>query len=218
MNKNNITIIICCAGMGTRLGIGTTKALVDINGSPLIQQQLKILSAYDDVRVVVGYHAENVINIVNQNRKDVMFCFNHEYKNTGVATSLCKGLRGAREYVICMDGDFLITQSDFDKIANFDSECLAISDINTDEPIRVVVEEGKVKAFSQDGTYGWSGLAKIKRDNLGVSDNHTYEMIEHLLPLEAIKVNSCEIDTQDDYEKALMWYTKNIKGGIKDND
>lgn len=218
MDKDRITIIICCAGMGTRLGIGTTKALVDINGSPLIKQQLKILGSYDDVRVVVGYHAENVINTVNQNRKDVMFCFNYEYKSTGVAASLGKGLLGAREYVICMDGDFLITQDDFEKIANCDGECLAISDIDTDEPVRVEVEEDKVCSFSQNGTYGWSGLAKIKRDNFKLSTNHTYEMIEHLLPLKAIKVNSCEIDTQDDYEKALMWYMKNINGRINDND
>ncbi|MBO7514279.1 MAG: 2-C-methyl-D-erythritol 4-phosphate cytidylyltransferase, partial [Lachnospiraceae bacterium] len=30
------TIVISAAGMGTRLGIGTTKALIDIDGKPLI--------------------------------------------------------------------------------------------------------------------------------------------------------------------------------------
>lgn len=30
MNASEITIIISCAGMGTRLGIGSTKALVNI--------------------------------------------------------------------------------------------------------------------------------------------------------------------------------------------
>ena len=30
------TIVISCAGMGTRLGIGSTKALIDIDGKPLI--------------------------------------------------------------------------------------------------------------------------------------------------------------------------------------
>ena len=41
--KNNITIVISCAGKGTRLGIGTTKALVDIEGKPLILHQLEQL-------------------------------------------------------------------------------------------------------------------------------------------------------------------------------
>ena len=39
-DKKDITVIICCAGMGTRLGIGTTKALVDIAGEPLIIREL----------------------------------------------------------------------------------------------------------------------------------------------------------------------------------
>ncbi len=30
------TVIISCAGMGNRLGLGTTKALIDVAGKPLI--------------------------------------------------------------------------------------------------------------------------------------------------------------------------------------
>lgn len=43
IKKTDVTVIICCAGMGTRLGIGTTKALVDVGGEPLIIRQLKLL-------------------------------------------------------------------------------------------------------------------------------------------------------------------------------
>ena len=39
----NTSVVICCAGMGTRLGIRTTKALVDICGAPLIIRQLQLL-------------------------------------------------------------------------------------------------------------------------------------------------------------------------------
>ena len=52
------TIVISCAGMGTRLGIGTTKALIDIEGKPLILRQLEILKDFDDIRIVVGYQME----------------------------------------------------------------------------------------------------------------------------------------------------------------
>lgn len=68
IDKNDITVIICCAGMGTRLGIGTTKALVDIEGEPLIIHQLRLLDEFDDIRVVVGFDAERVINVVKQFR------------------------------------------------------------------------------------------------------------------------------------------------------
>ena len=43
MSSVDTTVIICCAGMGTRLGIGTTKALLHIDGKPLIIHQLEAL-------------------------------------------------------------------------------------------------------------------------------------------------------------------------------
>ena len=72
MNASEITIIISCAGMGTRLGIGSTKALVNINGKPLIIHQLEQLKEYDDIRIVVGYQAEKVINLVKNFRTDII--------------------------------------------------------------------------------------------------------------------------------------------------
>ena len=37
------TVIISCAGMGNRLGLGTTKALVEVEGKPLIMHHLEKL-------------------------------------------------------------------------------------------------------------------------------------------------------------------------------
>ena len=58
------TVIISCAGMGNRLGLGTTKALVEVEGKPLIMHHLEKLKDESDIRVVVGYQAEKVINVV----------------------------------------------------------------------------------------------------------------------------------------------------------
>ena len=54
MDTNDVSVVICCAGMGTRLGIGTTKALVNVCGIPLIVRQLELLKDYSDIRIVVG--------------------------------------------------------------------------------------------------------------------------------------------------------------------
>ena len=83
MGHDDISVVICCAGMGTRLGIGTTKALVKIAGKSIIQRQLEMLDEYDDIRVAVGYQAEKVIKEVKHIRKDVMFAFNNDYRKTG---------------------------------------------------------------------------------------------------------------------------------------
>ena len=71
------TIIISCAGMGNRLGLGKTKALIEIEGKPLIIRQLEMLANEDDIRIVVGYQAEQLIDVVKKYRKDVVFVFNH---------------------------------------------------------------------------------------------------------------------------------------------
>ena len=60
------TVIISCAGMGNRLGLGSTKALVEVEGKPLIIRHLEMLKEEKDVRVVVGYQAEKVIEVVKQ--------------------------------------------------------------------------------------------------------------------------------------------------------
>ena len=60
------TVIISCAGMGKRLGLGIVKCLVDVDGKPLIIRNLELLDDCDDVRVVVGDQAERVIEVVNK--------------------------------------------------------------------------------------------------------------------------------------------------------
>lgn len=71
------TVIISCAGMGNRLGLGSTKALVEVEGKPLILRHLEMLDGEKDVRVVVGYQAEKVIEVVKRYREDILFVFNH---------------------------------------------------------------------------------------------------------------------------------------------
>ena len=93
------TIVISCAGMGTRLGIGSTKALIDIDGKPLIIRQLELLKDFDDIRIVVGYQMEKVIEVVNSYRKDILFVFNHDYRNTGTGGSFSRAIKHAAELV-----------------------------------------------------------------------------------------------------------------------
>ena len=51
------SVVISCAGIGSRLGLGTTKALLEIEGRSLIAWQLDFFRDVEDVRVVVGYQA-----------------------------------------------------------------------------------------------------------------------------------------------------------------
>lgn len=207
MSEKNTTVVICCAGMGTRLGIGTTKALVDICGKPLIIRQLELLNYYHDIRIVVGYMAERVIEVVREYRKDIMFVFNYDYENTGVADSLRKALVAARENILILDGDTLENKDDFDSFLEFPYECIAISNITSEQPVMASVKDGKVTKLSkQKGEFQWPGIAKIRCKRLTDKSSHVYEVINPLLPIESFMMRMREIDTPDDYENAVNWF------------
>ena len=211
MANGDTSVVICCAGMGTRLGIGTTKALMHINGKPLIIHQLEALADFDDIRVVVGYQADKVIEVVNSYRKDIMFAFNNEFKTTGPAASLSKGMLNSKKYILYIDGDILINPNDFQKIIKNAGEYLAITDIHSEEPACVLVEKNWVKHFKTNGNYEWSGVAKIESSRLKKNIGYVYEMIDELLPIPAITIRSRDIDTPGDYENAIEW----VKNGYK---
>ena len=204
---DNTTVIICCAGMGTRLGIGTTKALVDIGGTPLIIRQLELLHDFDDIRIVVGFQAEKLIEIVKKYRKDVMFVFNYQYETTGVADSLRKGLLGARENLLSLDGDILINPKDFNSFVSYSKESLAVTHITSAEPVMAIVENEKVKLLSKTkGNMQWPGIVKIKSSRISIKSPHVYDYLNEIMPLSAYIVRAREIDTQEDYEKAIEWF------------
>jgi len=210
--RDNITIIICCAGMGTRLGIGTTKALIDVYGKSLIERQVEMMSDISDVRVVVGYQAEKVIDAVKDIRKDVLFAFNYEFKNTGESESLSKALIGLKEYTMIVDGDLLINPSDFEKILNHDGECIGICDLNSDEPIFAILDNDKVVELNEDhGEYEYSCVAKVKSSRLKSSVGSIYSLIQKFLPMESLWIRTRDIDTPDDYDRMLEWYKKSCE-------
>ena len=70
------SVIISCAGIGSRLGLGTTKALINIAGRSLISWQLELFKSVDDVRIVVGFQAGQVIEEVRKYRADTIFVYN----------------------------------------------------------------------------------------------------------------------------------------------
>ena len=106
------SVVISCAGIGSRLGLATTKALVEIDGMTVIARQLQALRGVKDIRVVVGYQAGDVIAEVRRYRPDAVFCYNHDYFSTKTGASFYLGARHGRDYAIELDGDLLIHPDD----------------------------------------------------------------------------------------------------------
>lgn len=211
------TIIICCAGMGNRLGLGTTKALVEIEGKPLIARHLEMLDNEEDVRIVVGYQAESVIEVVRKYRNDALFVFNHNYRKTGTGASVALASHFANEYILSLDGDLLIHPDDMEKLLSCEHEFVSGGMVETDDPwmLQTYEENGRefVGSFSKnEGNYEWNGITQMKSCKMKRGTGHVFQLIEPYLPVPFMQLRTREIDTENDYERAVNW----VKYGFAD--
>lgn len=214
--KVSRTVIISCAGMGNRLGLGTTKALVEIEKKPLILRILEMLADEPDIRIVVGYQAEQVIKIVTAYRRDVTFVFNHNYRETGTGASVVLASRYANEYVLSLDGDLLIHPEDMEKILACGNEFVSGGTPGTDDPwmLQTCCKNGieYVVGFTKDtGSYEWNGVAQMKSTKMQNGIGHVFQLIEPFLPLPFMELRTREIDTVNEYERAVIW----VKNGFQ---
>lgn len=209
-------MVINCAGEGRRLGLGKTKALVTVLGEPLIAWHLRMLADVDDIVVVVGYQANEVIDTVRATRSDVAFAFNRDYATTGTAASLTRGARGAAGDVISLDGDLLIHPEDFSTFLADDTACLGVGPRSSSDAWLASIEEmdGELAAtsFHRDGDgLEWTGLVRVPATLLedaartGKARGHVYELLTPHLPLPVRQVRAREIDTSADYDHAVEW-------------
>ncbi|WP_251205686.1 NTP transferase domain-containing protein [Acetatifactor aquisgranensis] len=204
------TVIISCAGMGNRLGLGATKALVEIEGKPLIVRHLEMLKDEKDIRIVVGYQSQKVIHLVRQYRNDVTFVFNHDYRTTGTGASVALASRYANEFILSLDGDILVHPDDMNTVLAHPNEFIGGSIVETDDPwmLQTYEEKGKefVCAFSKnDGKWEWNGITQMKSVKVQHGNGHVFQLIEPYLPIPFLKLRTKEIDTINDYERATAW-------------
>lgn len=105
------TVIIAAAGSGSRLGFGLPKCLVKIGGHAIFEYQLKAFEWADEIRMVVGYMAEEVIHRVSSINSDVIFVKNQDYLKTTTLQSNFLGAKGLKGNALFIDGDMLIDQT-----------------------------------------------------------------------------------------------------------
>ena len=195
------SVIISCAGIGSRLGLGQTKALININGKSLIAWQLEMFKEVEDLRIVIGYQANDVVEEVLRYREDVIFVFNHRYFETKTGASLYLGAQHANDLIIAWDGDLLVHPDDVKTILAVDYEFIGCADKASEEAVYVSVnEKGEVISFSrEDGDYEWTGPACVKRDKLSYLSGNVFNQLEPHLPIKGLKIRAYDIDTYQDY-------------------
>lgn len=197
--------VICAAGMGTRLGMNMPKCLVKVGDKTIIQYQMELLKDIEDIRIVVGFMEEKVIEHVLNIRKDVTFVRNSNYHNTTNAYSLSLGAKYLNEDYLMLDGDLLIEENEYlsfiESIRKHEL-LIGITLAKTEEAVFVHLnDKNQCVKFDRDdiGRHEWSGIAYIPKEvNISEDGKFVYQELEKYLPCYTHSLQCYEIDTPKD--------------------
>lgn len=195
------SVVLSCAGVGSRMGLGVTKTLLKLNDRLIIDHHLDNFKDTTDLRIVVGFQAMRLIEHVVAQRRDVVFVFNHDYFNSKTGRSYYLGAVHGREYAIEWDGDLLVHPKHMPEIL-VAREYAAGSVVTSDEPVYMSVQGGQVTAFHLDAkacAYEWTGPCSVRRDKLSPHAQNVYDSLSESLPLPFLLVEAYDIDTYEDY-------------------
>lgn len=207
-------VVVNAAGFGSRLGKDAPKALLSVAGRPLVAWQLDLLRDVRDVRVVVGYRAAEVADVVFACRPSATVVLNHEFAVTGTAASLMRGARAhPTDAVVSLDCDLVVHPDDLRAFVNSPEPLVGAIDVQSTEPVYVrLAERGKPVATGfgreyRNGDYEWSGLVRFDPGDarLGNRCGHVFELIQDLLPLRAHMIRAREVDYPEEIEAMEAW-------------
>ena len=202
--------VISAAGLGSRLGLGMPKCMVDVGGKTVIQRQIELLSQIPILRVVVGFEGDAVVDHVSQIRPDAVFVRNPRFRHTSNAHSLFLGSHDLQSGFLALDGDVVIPDGQLEAFVGLivpGESLLGVCSTRTEQPIGAQFDPdtGVVSALGQrpDLAHEWTGIAYL--DGVSFDDDdqaYVFEVLGNHLPLSGAIIECFEIDTPGDLETA----------------
>ena len=206
MNLKVDTVVICAAGLGSRLGLDMPKCMVKIGNHPLIYYLLEVLKDVKNIRMVVGFKEEEVIQYVKSIRDDVLFIRNKHYMSTTNAYSLYLGSHDLNSPFMNIDGDMYLTRENFNLFCSQireNEDLIGVTKSYTEDAVFVKTDTfGKVIAFSREpiSDLEWTGIAYFVNAKITKEGQYVYQEIEKFLPIQSVEIECFEIDTPKDLE------------------
>ena len=202
--------VISAAGLGSRLELNLPKCLVDVGPRKIIDYQLELLKDIEDLRIVVGFMEDAVIDHVCSLRSDVIFVRNPDYRTTSNSYSLHLATKDLRDPFLSIDGDLLIDPASFREflsVCDGNGSVIGVTAAKSEEAVFVDVDQrgGVINGFSleRQAPFEWSGVAYLK--DIGVKKNagFVFRELEKHLPLKAKTIDCHEVDTPEDLDNAI---------------
>lgn len=149
--------LILAAGFGSRLAPITDecpKALVPVNGKPIIFKQIENLIKHNvtDITVISGYKADVLENRIHEFFPDVNIINSVDYKTTNNMYSayLAKNIFCGSSFLM-MNADVFFDDTVIKSLLEFDYESAIVTDIGSysEESMKVIEKEGRIVSISK---------------------------------------------------------------------
>lgn len=206
--------VIAAAGLGSRLGHGLPKCMLEIGGRTLLSRMIDSLSPHvGRIHVVIGYREDLVINLCSNLHRKVVLVRNPEFRTTNTVQSMALGARGLSGKTIFLDGDLIIDPTSLGNFLRLASEHPTVAAIGVSRSENAVNVDlcappdargvALVRGFTRETRpYEWANVVCGESGLLNCGTGYVYEELEKLTPLCASLLELREIDTPHDLEMA----------------
>jgi|SRR5690554_6209421 len=208
--------VLSAAGIGSRLGLGKPKCLVEIHNRSLLSYHLERLENIENIWLVVGYQEDDVIEHAISLRRDIIITRNSDYAKTNTLQSIFRVSRHLKERFLAIDADTVVDNQTFSRFMQATERheyLIAVSDYTTAEGVRVKLHNGQVTEFNRENQdpYEWAGIALLGPQMVVDKPIFVYQALTPFLPLPAFKINAFDIDTTSDLDMARQVLASNWK-------
>ncbi|WP_374341240.1 NTP transferase domain-containing protein [Azonexus sp.] len=203
--------VIAAAGVGSRLGHGIPKCMLEIGGKTLLTRLITTLDDLaNEIIIVVGYRENLIIDHCKKHHPHVTIINNPAYLTTNTVQSMALGSQGLSGKTIFMDGDLVIKPEslyEFFKKSTKHTILAAISPSQSEYPVHVNLEctndhdnQFFIKSFTRESglPYEWANVVSGPPRMLDGASGYVYEKLEEYTPICATPLDLCEIDTESD--------------------
>jgi len=204
--------VIAAAGLGSRLGHGKPKCLVEVAGKPILEWQLRLLDDVEDVRIVVGYMEQDVVKLALSLRSDVIIVRNPAFRSTTTQQSYWLGGRYLKSPCLYLDGDIIFHPESFKAFldrAGMVAPLIGIASSKTEQAVFVetIVDPAgnlSVTGFSRNNKtpWEWANIACLPPGILQENGGDVFSRLAGFTPLDAQNVECFEFDTDADLIQA----------------
>ena len=205
--------VIAVAGLGSRLGHGKPKCLVEVGGRCILDWQLALLRDVPDVRLVVGYLEHEVIETAVRLRPDVTIVRNPAYRTTTTQHSYWLGGQHLTAPCVYLDGDLIFEPTSFHAFlssAATRAPLIGVTEAKTEHAVFAAttpsLERGflQVQSFSRTerSAWEWANIACLPAGLLEENGRDVFSRLALHTPLLAQAVRCCEVDTEADLAQA----------------